>query len=107
MSSRLIYTNQAFLICSLLVVAFPIWPIRWAAGFIILWFSSAFINLVLNGKKDWKKNMALLLLFTSLFAYYVMTYLVVDMPEGSLQYIERRLSLLVFPLGFYFVDPGL
>lgn len=106
MSSRLIYTKQAFFICTLLVVAFPIWPIRWAAGFIVLWFSTSIISLILNGKKDWTKNLALLLLFASLFLYYAVSFLFVEMPEGSIHYLERSLSLLVFPLGFYFVDPG-
>ena len=106
MSSRLKYTHQAFFISSLFVVAFPIWPLRWAVGFIILWLSSALVSLVLNGKKDWKKNVALLFLFTALFLYYSFTYLIYDMPDNALQYLERRLSLLVFPLGFYFVDPG-
>ena len=106
MPSKLKNSHNVFFVLTLLVVAFPIWPMRWAAGFILLWFVGALVYTVINGKKDWTKNSLLLGLFSSLFLLYLISFLWYDMPAGSIHYLERRLSLLAFPLGFYLVDPG-
>ena len=105
MPSKLKNTHNAFFALTLLVVAFPIWPMKMAAGAILLWFLGAVAYVVINGKKNWTKNAGLLLLFSSLFILHLMSFTWFDMPEVSAHSLERRLSLLAFPIGFYLVDP--
>ncbi|MEQ9062891.1 MAG: O-antigen ligase family protein [Vicingaceae bacterium] len=106
MPGKLKITHQVFFVMTAIVVTFPLWPLRFSAGMIVLWFLSAIVHLSLNGRKQWNRNSGFFVLFISLFALYAISFFMYEMPKGSEHYLERRLSLLVFPLGFYLVDPG-
>lgn len=96
--------NKIYFGITLLMASFPIWSAKIIPIIIILWsFSSVFMGIYqLKTNKIKLGSIKPLLIQSSLFIVILIWSLVIDGSNEAHFYLERSLSLLIFPIGFYF-----
>ena len=87
---------------TLLMVSFPVWSAKLIPILIFLWVASSIFMGFYHQKTSPFGSVKPLLIQSSLFVTIAIWAFLIDRSNDAHFYVERSLSLLIFPVGFYF-----
>lgn len=101
------WLRYIFLICTIIVALFPVTPMYQSGILIMVWGISAIVNSFFRKRGTWGSELKSFLLFSGHFLFYLATAYAYDDSATTFKYLERKLSLIIIPLGFYLFYPAL
>lgn len=94
--------NKIYFAIVLLLASFPLWNSKLISVLIILWLSSNLVYGISQYRKIKLGSIKPLLIQSSLFIIIFIYTLFIDKSKEAHFFLERSLSLIIFPIGFYF-----
>lgn len=95
-------SHNIYFYATILLVAFPLLGQKFVPILIAIWFLTIVVLRILKHKETPLPKTSKLLIQSSLFIVMLIWTLTIDRTKEGLHLLERSLSLIIFPVGFYF-----
>jgi hypothetical protein len=94
--------GNRFVLGSLALSSFFILPSKLVVPAIVIWLLVCFYEGYVHKEISLKANLPWFVLFSSLFILYIISFFISNSSLDAFHSIERKASLIIFPIGFFF-----